>query len=291
HLRADPRLDIGLRLENTLTTKTSRVPVAEFDRLVHPGAPATRDPCLADGAVVQRDQAFQGGVAPRIEDLQCGDRFDSGHDVLSAPASSSQRRPSTRIPLKYMSSVNFSFGAWIWSSGRPRPTSTACSPMTRANDSTGGIDPPSRVRAGTVPKTLSMARDAACTAGWSIDVTTGRPPALASAVTVTPAGAAARTASRTSAATRSGSWFGTSRQVILAPALAGMIVFWPGPEYPPQMPLNSSVGRAQSRSRSVHPASPTVAGTSPASARNASTSYGTLANRARSSAEGSRTSS
>ena len=33
------------------------------------------------------------------------------------------------MPLKYMSSVNFSLGACIWSSGRPRPTRTAGNPM------------------------------------------------------------------------------------------------------------------------------------------------------------------
>ena len=42
----------------------------------------------------------------------------------------------------------------------------------------------------------------------------------------------------------------------LAAAQAGMIVFDPGPWYPPQMPLTSSVGRAHSRSVGVKPGSP-----------------------------------
>ena len=58
---------------------------------------------------------------------------------------------------------------------------------------------------------------------------------------------------------RSGSWSGTSRQLTLAWAWAGMIVFEPSPWKPPQIPLTSRVGRAPIRSSVVKPASPTSA--------------------------------
>ena len=48
--------------------------------------------------------------------------------------------------------------------------------------------------------------------------------------------------------------------MIFAIARAGMIVFEPSPEKPPEMPLQSSVGRAHTRSSVVKPFSPCVAG-------------------------------
>ena len=47
----------------------------------------------------------------------------------------------------------------------------------------------------------------------------------------------------------------------MALALAGMIVFGPGPDQPLHRPLMSSVGRAETRSRMVKFASPQTAGT------------------------------
>ena len=46
----------------------------------------------------------------------------------------------------------------------------------------------------------------------------------------------------------SGSWSGTRRQLTFALARAGMMVFAPSPWKPPEMPQQSSVGRAQMRS-------------------------------------------
>src|SRR5690606_30742978 len=68
---------------------------------------------------------------------------------------------------------------------------------------------------------------------------------------------------------RSGSWLPTGRELTFAPALAGMIVFGPGPLYPPQIPLISSVGRAEIRSLIVYRSSPQTAGT-PVASRNCS---------------------
>ena len=111
--RSDHGLDVGQCLEHALTTEARRVPVAQFDGFVHPGARTARHPGTSVRAVVERDHTLKSWVASRIEDLEPGDRLDPGHEVLNATASSSQRRPSTRMPLKYMSRVNFSFGAWI----------------------------------------------------------------------------------------------------------------------------------------------------------------------------------
>src|SRR5438105_11994202 len=301
------RGDVVHRAQHALAFVSTGIAVAQLDGFMRPGAGPARHAGASLGAAGEAHGRLDGGVAPRVEDLSRCDPFDVRHiERLSARAerqdratagernaiaSSSHRCASTRMPLAYMSRVNFSFGAWMRSSGSPNPRSTAGMPITRLNVSTGGIDPPSRVKSGFLPKTRATARDAACTAGWSIGVTTGRPPAFGAAVTRTPAGAAASTAAATLRAMSSGSWFGTSRHEILAPAVAGMIVFEPGPEYPPQMPLNSSVGRAPSSSGTAQPCSPTVAGTPPARRRNSESSYGMRAKNARSSASGSCTSS
>ena len=76
-----------------------------------------------------------------------------------------------------------------------------------------------------------------------------------------------------------GSWSGTSRQLTFAEARDGRTVFEPSPVKPPQMPFGSSVGRAQSRSSVVYPASPWSVG-APVSARNAASSNGSRANSA-----------
>ena len=55
---------------------------------------------------------------------------------------------------------------------------------------------------------------------------------------MTPGGATCATYARSASKIRSGSWFGTSRQLILAWAWAGMIVFEPSPWNPPQMPVD-----------------------------------------------------
>src|SRR5581483_7757674 len=190
----------------------------------------------------------------------------------SAPGSSSHSAATTRTPAAYWSRSKRSLGAWIWSSGRPTPTSTLGSPSTLWKVATGGMVPPVRMIAGSAPKPWRIARRAACTAGWSIGVTTGRPPFSTCTSTRTAGGAALRRASATSAAISSGSWSGTRRQLILAPACAGMIVLLPGPEYPPQMPLTSRVGRSHIRSSGVQPSSPTVAGAPPASRSSAASS-------------------
>ena len=56
-----------------------------------------------------------------------------------------------------------------------------------------------------------------------------------------------------------------------------MIVLPPGPVWPPHMPLTSAVGRAQTRSRVLKPASPAVAPLLPASASQPFSSNGSLA--------------
>src|ERR1035437_7560848 len=116
------------------------------------------------------------------------------------------------------------------SSGNPTPTSTDWIPSTRWNTSTGGMDPPSRMITGSVPNTAPIARDAARTAGWSAGVTTGLPPCLATTSAITPGGVAARNAAATFSAMSAGFCAGTSRQVILADAWAGMSVLVPAPD-------------------------------------------------------------
>ncbi len=79
-LGTDDRLDVRQRLEHALAAKARRVTVAQLHRLVDSRARATRDTCLADRSVIERDDAFQGRIAARVEDLERGDAFDSAHD-------------------------------------------------------------------------------------------------------------------------------------------------------------------------------------------------------------------
>ena len=100
----------------------------------------------------------------------------------------------------------------------------------------------------------------------------------------------AATWSRSASYTRRGSWLATSRVDTFACAWAGMIVFAPSPWNPPQIPFTSRVGRVARRSSVVQPASPTSSDTG-ISARYASSSNGSAAIAARSSAVSGTTSS
>ena len=73
---------------------------------------------------------------------------------------------------------SFSFGACAFSSGRPTPKSTDGRPSISWNVETTGIDPPSRLNTGALPKPFSMARPAACTYGLSNSVIHGLPPCM-----------------------------------------------------------------------------------------------------------------
>ena len=290
-LGADHRLDIGEGLEHSLAAETRRVAVTQLDRLVHPCARTARNPRLPDAAAVQRDHAFEGRVAARVEDLEGGDRFDSAHFVLSATAELSPQAAEHANSFE----VHVECELLIWRVDLVVRQAEADEYGLQPHDPGERLDG----RDGSPLPGQGRGRAEHAFHGTRrrqhrgmVDRGHDRPasgPGLGGHGD--PGGGSRQHGVTNEFRNCSGSWLGTRRHVILAPALAGMIVFWPGPEYPPQMPLHSRVGRAQSRSRSVHPASPIVAGTSPASARNALTSYGTLANSARSSADGSRTSS
>ena len=74
---------------------------------------------------------------------------------------------------------------------------------------------------------------------------------------VTPRGQTALTASRICCSASFGRWSATRRALILATARAGITVLAPSPVKPPRMPCTSSVGRAQTRSNTGMPGSPT----------------------------------
>ena len=79
---------------------------------------------------------------------------------------------------------------------------------------------------------------------------------------------------------------GTSRMETLASALAGMTVFAPAPVNPPGIPWTSSVGRAQVRSSTLYPFSPTSWREPTSAMRYCSSSKGRLFHAASSSAAG-----
>src|ERR1019366_2038196 len=84
----------------------------------------------------------------------------------------------------------------------------------------------------------------------------GRPSWSGATRTRAPGGAMRSRCSTSLRVMSSGSWWGTSRQLTFARAVAGMIVFAPSPWKPPWMPQQSSVGRAQTRSSVEEPRSP-----------------------------------
>src|SRR5439155_434994 len=116
--------------------------VEQLRRLMPAGARPARHAGAPDRSAGQPREHLECRVAARVEYLQRGELLDECHPATngqpptgtrrSATASSSQSRVSTRTPCAYMSSENFSLGAWMRSSGSPRPTSTAGIPISRA---------------------------------------------------------------------------------------------------------------------------------------------------------------
>ena len=86
------------------------------------------------------------------------------------------------------------------------------------------IEPPSAIRYGSCPKTSSMQRAAARTAGWSTSTKAGSIWSMRVTATSTPGTSTDRIASRTRSNVRTGSMPDTSRHETFAWACAGMIV-------------------------------------------------------------------
>ena len=82
--------------------------------------------------------------------------------TCACPQSLHTETRTRESPLKKLSRLNFSFGACRLSSGRPKPKSTTGTFSAAWKSATTGIDPPSRVNTGRLPKPFSMARPAAC---------------------------------------------------------------------------------------------------------------------------------
>ena len=96
-----------------------------------------------------------------------------------------------------------------------------------------------------------MARPAACTNGLSKAVIHGLPPCIRVIFNSTVFGATFFTYSSNRSPIFCGSWFGTSRMLTLAMAMAGSTVLAPSPVKPDNKPFTSNVGRAHVRSRVV----------------------------------------
>jgi len=92
-----------------------------------------------------------------------------------------------------------------------------------------GPDPPLRVYSGSRAQTRAIARHRAATAGCPVGVSAGPMAASRWMSTCTPAGSCAGAQASKAAATADASWSGTSRNVILARAEPGTIVFTPAP--------------------------------------------------------------
>ena len=84
-------VDVGDGLEDALAEVALLVAVAQLDRLVRAGAGPGGDRGGADGAVVEQDFDFEGGVAATVQDL-------AGVDVLDETHDSSVNRANRNVP-------------------------------------------------------------------------------------------------------------------------------------------------------------------------------------------------
>src|SRR6516225_10874971 len=102
---------------------------------------------------------------------------DVSYAQALASASAPQMRAQLRAPFLQLSRLYFSFGAWIRSSSKAKPTSSACMPSLERNDSTIGMEPPQPTTTGARPHSASRAFAAAEKVGAEVsNPTAGDPP-------------------------------------------------------------------------------------------------------------------
>ena len=92
-------------------------------------------------------------------------RLVGGSQHPTRSASSSSRWALALMPRWKSASENFSLGPWRLSSFWPQPRSRVSTPRCCLISPTTGIEPPSRMKTGLVPKPASTARTAARTPG------------------------------------------------------------------------------------------------------------------------------
>ena len=133
------------------------------------------------------------GTRPRSPRARrpCRSRSDSSRAALGRPRrTGTPRRSRRRGSCRDRASRS---GACAFSSGSPTPNSTDGSPRISWNVATTGIEPPSRLNTGALPKPFSIARPAACTNGLSNSVIHGLPPCIRVTFSSTVFGATFRT--------------------------------------------------------------------------------------------------
>src|ERR1017187_7805862 len=101
------------------------------------------------------------GPCVRRDDELMG--FGYRPDLLyrGASASASRIRAHERMPLWKLFRSYFSFGEWMLSSSRPKPTSTVSRPRVRLKSATTGIDAPEPTSSASLPHSSVNARLAA----------------------------------------------------------------------------------------------------------------------------------
>ncbi len=77
-------VDVRDGLRDALAQVHGLVAIAQLPRFVHAGAGAAGDGGAADGAVIERDVDFDGGVAAAIENLAAVDIDDHAHGETTA---------------------------------------------------------------------------------------------------------------------------------------------------------------------------------------------------------------
>ena len=175
----------------------------------------------------------------------------------ASPRAAASSARSCADPPSRLSRRMLSLGAWAWSSGWVKPSSTTGSPRTFAKLAPAGIEPPSWRYERRLAEDFLEAR------GRSLRrrvVDRRQRPIAVVELGDVDVDALRRdrhdvVAQRARRSCR-GSMSATRRHETLACAWAGMIVLEPSPWKPPQMPLTSSVGRAPLRSSGRKSGSP-----------------------------------
>src|SRR5256885_15757951 len=85
--------------------------------------------------------------------------------VFLAFDSSCHKCAAINWPFAKQSRSNFSFGECALSSGKARPSSNVSTPRIFLKSFTMGMEPPSRIRIGSLPNAAFNARNAACACG------------------------------------------------------------------------------------------------------------------------------